>query len=240
MGYTAYTATFAGEAFAEQKRMYQDIPATGHSPVTDEAVAATYTKTGLTEGSHCAVCGQVLTPQLVVAKKPRTSLAKAVVTAGNKTYTGKALKTTVTVTYGKKTLVEGKHYAVTGYADNVKVGTATVTVKGKGKYTGTVKVTFKIKPKKVTGLKLKAGSKKLTATWKKVSGASGYQLQYATSTKKLSTAAKITVKGSKTLKYVIKKLKAKKTYYVRIRSYRTVNGKKYYSSWSGPVTKKTK
>ena len=42
------------------------------------------------------------------------------------------------------------------------------------------------------------------------------------------------------MKYTIKKLKAKKTYYVRIRSYKTVNGKKYYSSWSGPVKKKTK
>ena len=167
-------------------------------------------------------------------------LSKCTITAKNKTYTGKALKTTVTVTYGKKTLVEGKHYTVTGYKNNVKVGTATVTVKGKGKYTGTVKVTFKIKPKKVTGLKLKAGSKKLTATWTKVSGVTGYQLQYATSTKKLSTAEKITVKGSKTLKYAIKKLKAKKTYYVRIRSYKTVNKKNYYSSWSEPVKKTTK
>ena len=63
-------------------------------------------------------------------------------------YTGKALKPGVTVKIkvdGKTvTLVNGTDYTVT-YANNVKVGTATVTVKGKGNYTGTITLTFKIK-----------------------------------------------------------------------------------------------
>lgn len=43
-----------------------DIPATGHAPVTDPAVAPTETTDGLTEGSHCSVCGTVLTAQEVI------------------------------------------------------------------------------------------------------------------------------------------------------------------------------
>lgn len=43
-----------------------DIPATGHTPVTDPAVAPTETTDGLTEGSHCGVCGAVLTAQEVI------------------------------------------------------------------------------------------------------------------------------------------------------------------------------
>ena len=171
----------------------------------------------------------------------RTSIKNAKITVSNKTYTGKALKPAVKVKLGTKVLTQGADADYTlKYTNNTAVGTATVKITGKNKYKGTATATFKIKPKKVTGLKLTAGKKKLTASWKKVSGVTGYQLQYATSTKKLSAAKKLTVKGSKTLKYVIKKLKTKKTYYVRIRSYKTVNGKKYYSSWSEAVKKKTK
>lgn len=95
---------------------------------------------------------------------------------------------------------------------------------------------------KVKSLKAKAGSKKLTITWKKVSGAAGYQLQV--STKSNCKGAK-TVKISKSKKqYVAKKLKAKKKYYVRIRAYKTykdAKGKtqKAYGKWV-KVSKKTK
>ena len=58
-------------------------------------------------------------------------------------YTGKALTPPVTVKHGKKLLVEGTDYTAT-YRNNVKVGTARVTLKGAGRYTGTLKVTFGI------------------------------------------------------------------------------------------------
>lgn len=67
-GKTTYTARFESAAFATQKKTVADIPATGHTPVVDPAVPATYTTTGLTEGSHCAVCGEVLVPQETVPK----------------------------------------------------------------------------------------------------------------------------------------------------------------------------
>ena len=67
-GKTTYTARFKSAAFATKKKTVADIPATGHTPVVDPAVPPTYTATGLTEGSHCAVCGKVLTPQKTVPR----------------------------------------------------------------------------------------------------------------------------------------------------------------------------
>jgi len=79
--------------------------------------------------------------------------------------------------------------------------------------------------------KLKAGKKKITVKLKKVSGANGYQVQYSTN-KKFKKNKKSKNISKKTTKKTISKLSAKKKYYVRIRAYRKVNGKKIYSGWS--------
>ena len=84
-------------------------------------------------------------------------------------YTGKALKPEVKEVLKGKTLKKGADYTVS-YKNNKAIGTATVTVAGKGDYKGTAKATFKINPKAVTGLKLTAGKGKLTASWKKPAG----------------------------------------------------------------------
>ena len=81
--------------------------------------------------------------------------------------------------------------------------------------------------------------KSLKVTWKKKSGINGYQLQYSTS-QKFKKAKKIVIKNAKITTKTIKKLKAKKKYYVRIRTYITVNGKKHYSKWSKVKSLKTK
>ena len=77
-GTTTYTASFRRTAFRTQKKRVRDIPATGHTPVTDPAVPPTATANGLTEGSHCAVCGKVL-----VAQKPIPRLDNALILRGN-------------------------------------------------------------------------------------------------------------------------------------------------------------
>lgn len=87
-----------------------------------------------------------------------------------------------------------------------------------------------VKPKKTAIKKLKTSKKTITVTWKKVS-ASGYQIQYSTSSK-FKKAKSVTVKGSKKISKKISKLKKGKKYYVRVRAYKTVNGKKVYGSWS--------
>ena len=77
--------------------------------------------------------------------------------------------------------------------------------------------------------KLKAGKKTFTATWKK-QNVDGYELSY-TSKKNLKKAKVVKVKGSKNC-VKVKKLSRKKKYYVRVRTYRFIGGKKYYSKWS--------
>ena len=96
-------------------------------------------------------------------------------------------------------------------------------------------------PAKSSISKLTAGKKKITAKWKKVTGIKGYQLQYSTSKSfsKKSTKSK-TIKSYKTTKMTISKLKAKKYYYVRVRTYKTVDGKTVYSGWSASKKAKTK
>ena len=96
------------------------------------------------------------------------------------------------------------------------------------------------KPKSAKIKKVKAAKKAVSVEWKKVSGVKGYQVQVATDKKFKKNKKTVTVKKQKTTKVTIKKLKAKKKYYVRIRTYKTVNGKKVYSSWSKVKTVKTK
>ncbi|MBO6141639.1 MAG: leucine-rich repeat domain-containing protein [Ruminococcus sp.] len=157
------------------------------------------------------------------------SLAKSTVTGiANKYYTGKAITQAPTVKLGNKTLKKGTDYTVT-FKNNKAVGKATVTIKGKGNYSGTVSKTFKILPKKTT-LKTAASPKKgqLKVTYSKQTNITGYQITYSTDKSFKSKASKASAKTSKT----ISGLKSGKTYYVKVRTYKTVSGTKYYSGYS--------
>lgn len=104
----------------------------------------------------------------------------------------------------------------------------------------TTKNTETVKPKKTSIKKLSKGKKKFTVTWAKVSGVKGYQIQYSSDKKFKKNNKSVTVTKQKTTKATVKKLKSKKKYYVRVRTYKTVNGKKIYSSWSKVKSVKTK
>ena len=98
-----------------------------------------------------------------------------------------------------------------------------------------------VKKPKSTSIKKAKGSKKAVALeWKKVSGVKGYQVQVATNKKFKKNKKTVNIKKQKTTKTTVKKLKAKKKYYVRVRTYKIVNGKKVYSSWSKVESVKTK
>lgn len=104
----------------------------------------------------------------------------------------------------------------------------------------TTKNTETVKPKKTSIKKLSKGKKKFTVTWAKVSGVEGYQIQYSSDKKLKKNNKSVTVTKQKTTKATVKKLKSKKKYYVRVRTYKTVNGKKIYSPWSKVKSVKTK
>ena len=93
------------------------------------------------------------------------------------------------------------------------------------------------KPAKVTSVKIKAKKKKLNVSWKKVSGATGYEVKTATNSKFTKGKKTVTVKKNKV---IIKNLKSKKKYFVKVRAYKLANGRKYYGKWSKIAKKKTK
>ena len=101
-----------------------------------------------------------------------------------------------------------------------------------------VKPVKKVTVKKQTA-KVKAGKKKLTVTWKKDKAVSGYQIKVATK-KNFKGAKTYTVKSYKTYKKVIKKLKSKKKYYVKVRAYKTVGKSKVYGAYSAVRSCKVK
>ena len=76
-------------------------------------------------------------------------------------------------------------------------------------------------------------------TWSKVSGATGYQVKRTTSSE-LSHNYLTKSVSSKYLSTTLTTAKSKKTYYVKVRAYRTISGKKVYSPWSSKKTLKTK
>ena len=98
----------------------------------------------------------------------------------------------------------------------------------------------KLKVKPTTLSKLTPAKKAITVKWKKGSGITGYQIQLALNSKFTSGKKTVTITKSGTVSKKITKLKAKKKYYVRVRTYKTVSGKKYYSTWSKYKYTKTK
>lgn len=107
-----------------------------------------------------------------------------------------------------------------------------------GPYSDVLKTTTATDKTKIS--KLKKAKKKITVNWKKISKATGYEIQVATNKKFTKNKKSIKISKNKTTSKTIKKLKSKKKYYVRVRTYRKVAGKKVYSSWSSIKNIKTK
>ena len=171
--------------------------------------------------------------------KIKNKFKKATVSGiSTKAFTGKNITQSITVKYNGKTLKNGTDYTVS-YSNNKKIGTATVKIAGKGSYTGTITKTFKINPAKQEIQKLTAKSKAFFVDWAQKGSATGYEIQYATNSK-FTSAKKVTITNNKTDKTTVSKLSGKKKYYVRVRSYTTVKGTKYYGAWSSVKNVTTK
>ena len=171
--------------------------------------------------------------------KIKNNFKKATVLGiSTKAFTGKNITQSITVKYNGKTLKKGTDYTVS-YSSNKSIGTATVKIAGKGSYTGTITKTFKINPAKQEIQKLTAKSKAFFVDWAQKGSATGYEIQYATNSK-FTSAKKVTITNNKTDKATVSKLSGKKKYYVRVRSYTTVKGTKYYGAWSASKSVTTK
>lgn len=261
-------------------------------------------------------------PDNVISQQKLISSCSAIVSPSSTVYNGKEQKPGVMVKDGNKILKLGTDYTIS-YHNNKNAGTASMTIAGKGNYTGSVrknftikkasqkisytknyqkaygskafsikvkrisgngklqysssnkkvvtvngkgkvtikgtgiatitvkaaatsnynasnvKVTVKVNPKKQVLKSVKSlKGRKLSVSWKKDTKATGYQVQYSTSKNFKKGIKSITVKKQKTTSVTIKKLKAGKKYYVRVRSFKTakLNGKKktLYGTWSKP------
>ena len=92
----------------------------------------------------------------------------------------------------------------------------------------------------MNGVKLKAAKKALTASWTTSSDCDGYEIQVARNKKFTKDLKVATVTSASKASQKVKKLLGKKTYYVRIRAYKVINGGTIYGDWSKPVKVKTK
>lgn len=178
------------------------------------------------------VSSQTTTSLKLSWKKTSDSTGYKVYQYDTKTKKYKKIATTKGTSYTVKKLKAGTSY-------KFKV-VAYKTVKKKeyvGSYSSVLTTATKPATPKIS--KLTTKSKKATVQWKKISGASGYEICMATSQKGKYTKVSTIAKGS-TVKYTKKSLKKNKKYYFKVRAYKTVNGKKVYSSYSSVKMVKVK
>lgn len=153
-------------------------------------------------GTHAAVAAATVTKAKSIAK------AKLTLSKTSYVYSGKQCKPKVTVKLSGKTLKNGTHYTV-AYKNNVKAGKATVTVTGKGAYTGTVNKTFKITKKSLSKAKVTLSKSKYRYAWasckpavtvklsgKKLKNGTDYKVTYKNNARVGKATVVVTAKGS--------------------------------------------
>lgn len=236
---TCTTAGYTGDTYCKtcNKKLStgKSIAAKGHSTTT-KTQKATVSKDGKIT-TTCTRCGTT-TKTVKIAKVSKIKLSKT-----KYTYNGKKQTPSVTVKDSKgKELKVNTDYKVKLPSSRKNVGTYEVKITFKGsKYSGSKTLSYTINPKSTKLSKVSAKKKGFEAKWKKQSTQTkGYQIQYSTDSKFKSGNKTVTVNKNSTTKKTISKLKAKKKYYVRIRTYKTVGKQKYYSDWSKSVKVTTK
>ena len=153
-------------------------------------------------------------------------------------YTGEARTQTRGITVKARlnkqpvTLTRGKDYTVS-YKKNTKVGTAYVIIRGTGNFTGRIEKTFKIVPQTTEITDIAFGPGRISVKWTKQGvQTTGYQLQCSRNSSFTETVKTFTIKDKSKLSKTVKGLSAGQKYFLRIRTYKTVGEKKYYSDWS--------
>ena len=239
-GYTPYFCTICAD------EVHRDIvPALGHN-YKEKSRALTKATTSK-DGKRTATYACTHTGCKATYTKTLQTYYKANNIKLNKTaytYNGKVQKPSVTVKNSKGKALKSTDYKIYYPKGMKNVGKYTVKVTLKGNYSGTKSLTYNINPKGTGVSKVTAAKKGFKVTWKKqATQTTGYQVQYSTSSK-FKKAKTVTISKNKTTSKSVGKLSAKKKYYVRVRTYKTVKigGKsvKLYSGWSKAKSVTTK
>ena len=182
----------------------------------------------------CIRCDDITNKNVIKAIKGAT-LAYT-----NITYNCVANKPAVTVKDTAGNVISADNYSVT-YSDNKNIGTATVTIKFKGNYTGTIVKHFDIVPLETIALYAKSQGSGFKLYWLiQPINTTGYEIAYTRDKNFKTGITTTTVKKSTSVSTTINKLSKNTKYYVRIRTYKTVNGKNYYSPYTNTVCVTTK
>ena len=169
-------------------------------------------------------------------------VGKATLSATKFTYTGKNVAPTLTVKDASGNKIASTQYTVKNLkAKTVGKHTVTITFKNDYRFNDNMTVAYTINPKNATVKSVVKLSKGFKVTWVKSTSAnaSGYQIRYSTKSS-MASAKSVKVKGYSSTSKSITGLKAKKKYYVQVRTYKTVGGKTYYSAWSAKKAITTK
>lgn len=219
---------------------YEELELVKHTAGTWERQSRATIDTNGRYVKRCTDCGDVVFYKIIY-KASNVKLSKT-----SYTYNGKQKTPTVTVKDSKGNALEKNIDYKVSYASGRKnVGKYKVKITFTGAdYTGTKILYFKVNPKGVGISSLSRGSKSFTVKWKKPASTyrkqmTGYQIRYSTSSKMTSTKM-VTVKSTTSTSKKISKLKANKTYYVQLRTYKKIGSTYCYSGWSTVKKVKTK
>ena len=172
-----------------------------------------------------------------ISEPDKTNLSKVKITIADTVWTGKQLKPTKFI-YNGKSYDINSNATVNKYGANKKIGKGTIKITGKGNFTGSKSITFKIVPKSNKISKITASKKQMKVKWRKASKAqkiTKYQVRYRI---KGTTKWKTKTYKASASTATIKGLKKNKKYQVQVRSYKSVSKVKYYSKWSATKTSK--
>lgn len=186
----------------------------------------------------CRICGK---SELSVISAPKTIR----LSASAFSYNQKTRTPSVIVKDSQNKTIASSNYT-TAYANGRKaVGNYTVKLTFKGHYSGVKILSFSILPRGTSITKLKSGKKKITVKWKKQSSqTTGYQIQSSVSRNFQKSLKSVSISKRTCVSKTISRLKNRKKYYIRIRTFKTVKAQgktiKLYSKWSKPKAVKTK
>lgn len=215
----------ATELIAEIKGKKFSIPLIVGHKYERFITAATENADGFIQ-EKCSYCGAQRGDKTVI---PRIKVLE--IDNDEYTYTGKNCKPQIIAVDSLRDTIDKSNYDVS-YSNCKKVGTATVTVTFKNEYEGsrTFEYTINPKPVKISSVSTKDG---VQVKWKKLSSqCDGYEIEYANNKAFTLNEGIAKVKGRTKISRKLKFSKRNGTRYVRIRSYKVVDGRTYYSDWS--------